>query len=182
MGLGNPGKKYEFTRHNIGYLCLDALAQNLHVKVNRIKFKSLTGEATIAGHRCLLVKPQTFMNDSGIAVREAADFYKIPAQNILVIFDDVSLPCGSLRIRRSGTNGGHNGLKSIIYHLHTNAFPRVKIGIGAKPHPEMELADWVLSAFKKEDLAGMRSTLEKAHEALELMVGGDIEEAMAKFN
>lgn len=182
VGLGNPGKKYEFTRHNIGYLCLDALANNLHAKVNRIKFKSLTGEATIAGRRCLLIKPQTFMNDSGIAVREAADFYKIPEQNIIVIFDDVSLPCGSLRIRRNGSDGGHNGLKSIVHHLHTNAFPRVKIGIGGKPHPEMELADWVLSTFKKEDLLEMRGTIEKAHEALALMVGGDIEEAMANFN
>ncbi len=122
------------------------------------------------------------MNNSGIAVREAADFYKIPVENIIVIFDDVSLPCGSLRIRRNGTDGGHNGLKSIIYHLHSNAFPRVKIGIGGKPHPEMELADWVLSSFKKEELTEMRSTVEKAHEALEFMVGGDVEKAMAKFN
>ncbi len=122
------------------------------------------------------------MNDSGIAVREAADFYKIPVEKIIVIFDDVSLSCGALRIRRSGTDGGHNGLKSIIYHLHSDNFPRIKIGIGGKPHPEMELADWVLSSFKKEDLAEMRSTIEKAHEALELMVDGDVEKAMAKFN
>lgn len=122
------------------------------------------------------------MNDSGIAVRQAADFYKIPAQKIIVIFDDVSLPCGSLRIRRNGSDGGHKGLKSIIYHLHSDNFPRVKIGIGGKPHPEMELADWVLSTFKKEELAEMRRTIENAHKALELMVGGDIEEAMAIFN
>lgn len=140
------------------------------------------GEASLAGHRCLLIKPQTFMNDSGIAVREAADFYKIPVEHIIVIFDDVTLPCGSLRIRRSGTDGGHKGIKSIIHHLHSDNFPRVKIGIGGKPHPEMELADWVLSTFKKEELIELRATIEKAHEALELMVDGDVEQAMAKFN
>jgi PTH1 family peptidyl-tRNA hydrolase len=182
VGLGNPGKKYEFTRHNAGYLCLDALAQNQHIKINRIKFKSLTGETTIAGHRCLLLKPQTFMNNSGEAVREAADFYKIPAEKILVIFDDTTLSFGNLRIRRNGSDGGHNGLKSIVTHIKSNQFPRIKIGIGTKPHPEMELANWVLSSFNKKELTELRSTVEKAHEALELMVEGNFEKAMAKFN
>lgn len=182
MGLGNPGKKYEFTRHNAGYLCLDALAQKLDVKINRIRFKSLTCDAKISGHRCLLIKPQTFMNNSGEAVREAADFYKIPIEKIIVVSDDISLPCGSLRIRRSGSAGGQKGLISIIQHLKSEDFPRIKLGIGAKPHPDMELADWVLSTFRKEELAELRGVVDKAHEALELMVAGDVEQAMAKFN
>ena len=182
VGLGNPGKKYEITRHNAGYLCLDALAQNMNFKINRIRFKSLSADVQINGHRCLLIKPQTFMNNSGEAVREAADFYKIPLENVIVISDDVALPCGSLRIRRSGSDGGHNGLKSIIFHLNSDAFPRVKLGVGAKPHPDMELADWVLSALKKEELAELRGIVDKAHNALELMVDGNIEKAMALYN
>lgn len=182
VGLGNPGKKYEFTRHNAGYLCLDKLAQNLNIKINRIRFKSLTGDVAISGHRCLLIKPQTFMNESGQAVREAADFYKIPLEKIIVVSDDVALPCGSLRIRRSGSDGGHNGLKSIICHLNSNNFPRVKLGVGAKPYPDMELMDWVLSSFKKEDLEILRGTVDKACEALELMVAGDTEKAMGLYN
>ena len=181
-GLGNPGKKYEFTRHNSGYLCLDKLAQKLNIKINRIRFKSLSADVSICGHRCLLIKPQTGMNNSGEAVREAADFYKIPIEKIIVVFDDISLPCGNMRIRRSGTDGGHNGVKSIIYHLKSNNFPRIKIGVGAKPHPDMELMDWVLSSFKKEELEVLRSTADKACDALELMVGGDIEKAMALYN
>ncbi len=182
MGLGNPGKKYEFTRHNAGYLCLDALAQNMNFKINRIRFKSLSADVKIGGHRCLILKPQTFMNNSGEAVRAAADFYKIPVENIIVVSDDVSLPCGSLRIRRSGSAGGQKGLVSIIQHLNSDSFPRVKLGIGAKPHPDMDMADWVLSAFKKEELTELRGTVDKAIEALKLMVAEDVEQAMAKFN
>jgi peptidyl-tRNA hydrolase, PTH1 family len=182
VGLGNPGKKYEFTRHNTGYMCLDSYALKNDLKINRIRFKSLTGDTTIAGHRCLFIKPQTFMNNSGEAVREAADFYKIPIENIIVVFDDVSLPFGIMRVRKSGSDGGHNGLKSIIYHLHSDNFPRVKVGIGAKPHPEMELADWVLSSFSKEELTNLRSIAEKAQGAIELMVDGNIEKAMALYN
>lgn len=182
VGLGNPGKKYEFTRHNTGYMCLDAYALKADFKINRIRFKSLTGDTMIAGHRCLFIKPQTFMNNSGEAVREAADFYKISAENIIVVFDDVALPFGSMRVRRSGSDGGHNGLKSIIYHLHSDNFPRVKVGIGAKPHPDMDITDWVLSAFKKEDLVLLRATVDKACDALELMVDGNTEKAMALFN
>lgn len=182
VGLGNPGKKYEFTRHNSGYLCLDALAQKLDVKINRIRFKSLTCDVKIGGHRCLLIKPQTFMNESGQAVREAADFYKIPLENIIVVSDDAALPCGSMRIRRSGSDGGQKGLRSIICHLNSDSFPRVKLGVGAKPYPDMDITDWVLSSFKKEDLAVLRTTVDKACEALELIVSGDIEKAMGLFN
>jgi peptidyl-tRNA hydrolase, PTH1 family len=182
VGLGNPGKKYEFTRHNAGFLCLDALAQKLDIKINRIRFKSLTGDVKIAGHRCLLIKPQTFMNNSGEAVREAADFYKIPVENVIVVSDDAALPCGSLRIRRSGSDGGQKGLRSIICHLNSDSFPRIKLGIGAKPYPDMDITDWVLSSFKKEEFTVLRGIVDKAHEALELMVAGDIEKAMALYN
>jgi len=182
VGLGNPGKKYEFTRHNAGYLCLEALAQKLDVKINRIRFKSLTCDVKINGHRCLLIKPQTFMNESGQAVREAADFYKIPFENIIIVSDDAALPCGSLRIRRSGSDGGQKGLRSIICHLNSDCFPRIKLGIGAKPHPDMDITDWVLSAFKKEDLVLLRATVDKACDALELMVDGNTEKAMALYN
>ena len=182
VGLGNPGKKYEFTRHNAGFLCLDALAQILDVKINRIRFKSLTCDVKIGGHRCLLIKPQTFMNESGQAVREAADFYKIPVENIIVVSDDAALPCGCLRIRRSGSDGGQKGLRSIICHLNTDSFPRIKLGIGAKPYPDMDITDWVLSTFKKEDLEKLRTTVDKACEAIELMVDGNTEKAMALYN
>ncbi|MEI6578328.1 MAG: aminoacyl-tRNA hydrolase [Eubacteriales bacterium] len=182
VGLGNPGIKYESTRHNSGYLCLDAFAQKLDVKINRIRFKSLTCDVKIGGHRCLLIKPQTFMNNSGEAVREAADFYKIPLEKIIIISDDAALPCGTLRIRRNGSDGGQKGLRSIICHLNSDNFPRIKLGVGAKPHPDMDIADWVLSAFNKEDLAALRSTFNNAHEALELMVDGNTEKAMGLYN
>ena len=181
-GLGNPGKKYEFTRHNAGFLFIDVLAGNLDVKVNRLKFKSLLGDAVIGSHRCLLLKPQTFMNNSGEAVRDAAAFYKIKPENIIVVFDDTSLPCGSLRIRRKGSDGGHNGLKSIIYHLNSDNFPRIKLGIGEKPIAEMELADWVLSPFKKDELKELRGVVDSACKALELMVEGETEKAMGLYN
>lgn len=149
MGLGNPGKQYELTRHNAGFLFADLLADKNGVKINKIQFKAVTASLTLGGVKCLLMKPQTFMNNSGEAVRQAASFYKIPPERILVVFDDISLPCGRLRIRRKGSDGGHNGIKSIIYHLNSDAFPRVKLGVGEKPHPDYDLADWVLSQFKK---------------------------------
>ncbi|MGI6248099.1 MAG: aminoacyl-tRNA hydrolase [Acutalibacteraceae bacterium] len=182
VGLGNPGNKYAFTRHNAGFLCADALAEKLGVKINRIRFKSLICDVRIGGKRCLLMKPQTFMNNSGEAVREAADFYKIAAENVLVISDDISLPLGTLRIRRNGSDGGQKGLRSIILHLNSDNFPRIKIGIGAKPHPEMDTADWVLSVLKKDELACLRPVAEKAGQAVELIVNGDVEKAMALFN
>ena len=182
VGLGNPGKKYEFTRHNAGFLCLDYFAQEKGVKIDRLKFKSLIGEVRLCGKRCLLLKPQTFMNLSGEAVREAAAFYKIAPENILVIFDDVSLDVGKLRIRRKGTDGGHNGIKSIIYQLGADTFPRIKIGVGAKPHPDFELADWVLSPFSKEQLTVLRDVAKECCDAIELIVGDQIDEAMNRHN
>lgn len=182
VGLGNPGKKYELTRHNAGFLFLDLLADKTGAKVDKIKFKSLIGLAEIGSHKCLLMKPQTLMNNSGEAVREAAAFYKIPPERIIVVFDDISLPCGKMRIRRKGSDGGHNGIKSILYHLTSDMFPRIKLGVGEKPHPDYDLADWVLSAFKKDELAALRDAAEKACDAAELMVSGDIEKAMSKFN
>ena len=182
VGLGNPGKKYEFTRHNTGFLCVDLYAEQHGFKIDRLKFKSLIGETKIGGKRCLFVKPQTFMNLSGEAVREAAAFYKIPPERIIVIFDDISLDVGKMRIRRKGSDGGHNGIKNIIYHLSSDLFPRIKIGIGAKPHPDYDLADWVLTPFSKDDLKVLRDVCENAGKAIELMVDGKTEEAMSKFS
>lgn len=182
VGLGNPGEKYSFTRHNAGFLCVDLLAEQNGFSLKRLKFRSLTADTTLAGHRCLVLKPQTFMNNSGEAVRDAAAFYKIPPERILVIFDDVSLDVGRLRIRRKGTDGGHNGLKSIIYHLNSDAFPRIKIGVGKKPHPDYDLADWVLSSFKKDEQPLLKAALERACEAVPLILDGKIDEAMNRCN
>ncbi len=181
-GLGNPGNKYEATRHNTGFVFIDMLADKYSLKVNKIKFKAVTAIAEIAGRKCLVMKPQTFMNESGQSIREAASFYKIPPENIIIIFDDVSLDCGKMRIRRKGTDGGHNGIKSIIYHLRSDNFPRIKLGVGKKPHPDYDLADWVLSDFSKDEAALMRKAAGEALEALELMINGKIDDAMSKFN
>lgn len=182
VGLGNPDKKYTFTRHNSGFLCVDMLAEKYGFAVNKLKFKSLLGDAEIGGHRCLVLKPQTFMNLSGEAVRDAAQFYKIPPERIIVLFDDISLDVGKIRIRRKGTDGGHNGIKNIIYHLNSDRFPRIKIGVGKKPHPDYDLADWVLSEFKKDEEAPLKDALEHACAALELMLDGKIDEAMNQYN
>ena len=161
VGLGNPGPKYEFTRHNAGFLCIDLLAQQLGVRIDRIKFKSVVADVAIEGRRCILMKPQTFMNNSGEAVRDAANFYKIPPEHIIILFDDISLPPGKLRIRRKGSDGGHNGIKSILYLLGSDQFPRVKLGVGAKPHPDYDLADWVLSTFQKDEFPLMKEAMER---------------------
>lgn len=182
VGLGNPGKKYEFTKHNAGFLCVDLLAQQLGVKIDRLKFKSLMGDVKINSKRCLLLKPQTFMNLSGEAVREASQFYNIPPERIIVIFDDISLEPGRLRIRRKGSDGGHNGIKSIIYQLQSDAFPRIKLGIGAKPNPDFDLAAWVLEPFTNEALKALRTAADNACEAVGLMVDGKIDEAMSRYN
>lgn len=182
VGLGNPGRQYEITRHNAGFLFMDMLSDKLNVKINKIKFKAVVGEAQIGGVRCLLMKPQTFMNLSGEAVKEACSFYKIPPENVIVAFDDISLPCGGLRIRRKGSAGGHNGIKSIIYHLNSDNFPRIKLGVGEKPHPDYELADWVLSNFKKDEIPLLREAAENACSAAELMVSGDTDKAMSNYN
>lgn len=182
VGLGNPGKNYEFTRHNAGFLTLDHIASELDTEITNLKNNALVADVVIDGHRCLLVKPQTSMNNSGTAVRDIAKFYKIPPEKIIVIFDDISLPCGKLRIRRKGTDGGHNGIKSIIYHLNSDLFPRIKIGIGAKPSPEYDLADWVLSKFGKDDMEQLKAAITKATEVLPFILDGDIDKAMNKAN
>ncbi len=181
-GLGNPGKQYEITRHNAGFICLDLISEKFGFRIDRLKFKSLIGEGRIKGHRCLFIKPQTFMNLSGEAVRDAAEFYKIKPENIIVIFDDISLEPGKVRIRRKGSDGGHNGMKNIIYHIKSDTIPRIKVGVGAKPNPEYDLADWVLSRFTKDEAEKIKAAAEKAATALELMVEGDIDGAMSKVN
>lgn len=181
-GLGNPEPKYEQTRHNAGFLAIDRLAEKRGASIKKMKFHALTGEAEISGERCLLLKPLTFMNLSGEAVEEASQFYKIPPERILVLFDDISLDLGRLRIRRKGSDGGHNGIKSIIHCTGADTFPRVKIGVGKKPHPDYDLAAWVLSRFTKEEMAALSCALDHAADAVELVVAGKTEEAMNRFN
>lgn len=182
VGLGNPDRKYAYTRHNAGFLCVDMLAEKHGFTVKKLKFRSLLGDAVLGGHRCLILKPQTYMNLSGEAVREAAAFYKIPPERIIVLFDDISLDVGKLRIRRKGTDGGHNGVKNIIYHLASDRFPRIKIGVGKKPHPDYDLADWVVSEFKKDEEAPLKTALENACAAVELLLDGEIDQAMNLYN
>lgn len=182
VGLGNPGGKYEITRHNAGFLCADLFAESMNTEIKRLKYHALTAEVNIDGHRCLLMKPQTFMNNSGEAVAEAAKFYKIPLEKIIVVFDDISLPIGKLRVRRKGSAGGHNGIKSIISHLGSENFPRVKIGVGAKPHPDYDLGDWVLTSFKKEDFPALKEAMVNACEAVKLIVNGNTDKAMNLYN
>ena len=180
--LGNPGPRYECTRHNAGFMAGDALAKKLGANINRLRFKALTAEAVINGERVLLMKPQTFMNLSGEAVGEAARFYKIPPEHVLVVSDEVSLPLGKLRVRPKGSAGGHNGLKSIIACLGSDAFPRVRIGVGAPPHPEYDMADWVLSVFRNQDLEDMQSAAARAAEAVISYISDGPERAMNRFN
>lgn len=181
-GLGNPGREYELTRHNTGFMAMDYIAEKLGVRIDRIKFKSLTSDAVIAGNRVLLLKPQTYMNNSGEAVRDAAAFYKIPMDHIIIIYDDVSMPVGKLRIRPKGTDGGHNGIKNIIYLSGTDVFPRIKIGVGQKPHPDYDLAKWVLGKYSKQELELINQTVEKAYSAVQDIIKGDIGGAMNKYN
>ena len=182
VGLGNPGRQYEGTRHNAGFLALNYIAEDAGVKVNRIKFKSTVGEAKIAGRRCLLMKPSTFMNLSGQAVTEAMRFYKLPPQRVVILCDDINLDVGSIRIRRKGSDGGQNGVKNIIYLSGSDEFPRVKIGIGKKPHPEYDLKDWVLSRFTDKDKTVLKDVLPKIADAVGLIVNEDIDQAMNRYN
>lgn len=181
-GLGNPGREYERSRHNAGFVFLDALADRMGVSVRRLKFQSLCGDGDLQGHRCLLLKPQTYMNNSGQAVREAAAFYKIPPERVIVVFDDITLEPGVLRIRRKGSDGGHNGIKSILYHLESDRFPRIKLGVGCKPHPDYDLAKWVLSSMPEGDRVKLQEAAERACDAAELMVQGEIDQAMNRFS
>lgn len=181
-GLGNPGTQYEGTRHNIGFMTIDTLCEKYKLDCKKLRFKSLTCDAMISGKRCLIMKPTTFMNNSGEAVTEAMSFYKIPPERTIIVFDDISLEPGKLRIRRKGSDGGHNGIKSIIYLSGSDMFPRIKMGVGAKPHPDYNLADWVLGHFKKEQAEALETAMDNAVSSIELMVGGKMNEAMNKFN
>ena len=182
VGLGNPGTEYAHTRHNVGFSAIDALARTVGARIDRAKYHALVGEATVAGARVLLMKPQTFMNCSGTAISAAADFYKIAPENVIVICDDITQDPGKMRIRKSGSAGGHNGLKSIIAFLDSQNFKRIRIGVGAKPNPEYDLADWVLGKFSKDDKVLVNSCYENAYNAIELIVKGDIEKAMCAYN
>lgn len=182
VGLGNPGKQYEDTRHNIGFLAVDAMARKHGFSISRLKFKALCGDTMIAGKRVLFLKPSTFMNNSGEAVRDAMQFYKLPIERVIVISDDIALDVGTMRIRRKGSDGGQKGLRSIIYLTGQDNFPRIKIGVGAKPHPDMDLAAWVLSKFSKEDSEKLAPVWEDAAAAVELIVGGEIDAAMNRYN
>lgn len=181
-GLGNPGMQYEGTRHNAGFNAVDTLAEKLGVQINRMKFKGMTAEASIENVRCLLLKPTTFMNLSGESIVQALDFYKLDTDRLIVIYDDISLDPGKLRIRRKGSHGGHNGIRSIIDLTGKDDFSRIKIGVGKKPHPDYDLAKWVLGKFSKEDAEKMKISAENACECIKLMVQGRTEEAMNKYN
>lgn len=181
VGLGNPGKAYEKTRHNVGFDVIDLLAERLGIRVNKIKFKSLYGEGIINGKKVILLKPQTFMNNSGIALREARDFFKVDLENILLIVDDIDIDFASIKIKKKGSSGSHNGLKSAIYHLQDDKFPRIKIGIGKK-HPNQDLADFVLGRFSSEDRKSIEQTILNAAQAVEMTIEHDIDKAMNNFN
>ena len=181
-GLGNPGRQYEYTRHNVGYLCMDMLSNAVSCNIDRLKFGALIGLCALGGERCVLMKPVTYMNKSGESIAACAGYFHIPPERILVIFDDVSLPPGTLRIRRGGSAGGHNGIKSIIACLGTQEFPRVKLGVGGPPHADFDMADWVLSKMTQEELQSLRLKTEDAVAAAAMIVSGQIEEAMAKYS
>ena len=180
--LGNPGDKYENTRHNVGFMVADEVAERQNKPIQRLKFKALTNIFTISGEKVLVMKPITYMNLSGEAVRLAADFYKVPPERILVVSDDTALPVGRLRIRLKGSAGGHNGLKSIIQHLGTDQFPRLRIGVGEKPHPDYDLADWVLGKFQGEDKKTIDAAVKRAADAVECILDQGLDRAMGKFN
>ena len=182
VGLGNPGSQYENTRHNAGFAVIDALADRGDFPVQRLKFHALTNTATVGGQGVLVMKPVTYMNLSGQAVGEAARFYKISPDHVLVISDDVDLPLGKLRIRKGGSAGGHNGLKSIIQHLGIDQFPRLKVGVGGKPHPDYDMADWVLGKLQGEDKRIMDDAAVRAAQAVECRLSQGIDRAMNQFN
>ena len=182
VGLGNPGEQYENTRHNVGFRVVEELAERQNAPIQRLKFKALTNLLTVGGEKALVMKPVTYMNLSGEAVRPAADFYKIPPERILVISDDTALDVGKLRVRRGGSAGGHNGLKSIIQHLGTDQFPRIRVGVGKKPRPDYDLADWVLGKFQGEDKKAVDAAVKRAADAVECLVQYGPDQAMNRFN
>ena len=180
--LGNPGDQYENTRHNAGFMVADELAERHNIPVQRLKFRALTNTVTIGDEKVLLMKPVTYMNLSGEAVHEAAAFYKIPPEHILVVSDEVALAPGKLRVRRSGSAGGHNGLKNIIAHLGTDQFPRIRVGVGQKPHPDYDMADWVLGKFQGEDKKAVEAAVKRAADAAECLIREGVDKAMNKYN
>ena len=182
VGLGNPGERYEKTRHNVGFRTAALLARQTACPTPRLKLQGLTAQCELAGQRVLLVQPMTYMNESGRAVRALADYYKIPPQRIIVLFDDISLPVGRLRVRPAGSAGGHNGIKSIIAQLGSQDFPRVKIGVGAKPHPDYDLADWVLSSFSAQEETLLGPAIERAADAVREIIANGVPAAMNRFN
>jgi len=182
VGLGNPGMVYEKTRHNAGFMTMDYLAKQEQIEINRMKFKAYCADVTLEGKRCLILKPQTYMNNSGEAVVQAMQFYKLDIQHLIVVFDDISLPAGKLRIRRKGSAGGHNGIKSIIELTGSEDFSRIKLGVGQKPHKDMNLADWVLSKFTEQELEEMQKSCANAYEALKLMINDKTDKAMNLYN
>ena len=180
-GLGNPGREYEYSRHNAGFLCLDILCNKYGLKTDRLKYRALTCAALIEGVPCLVMRPQTFMNNSGESIKQAADFYKIPPDHIIVIYDDVSLEPGQLRLRKKGSAGGHNGIKSVIAHLGTDVFDRIKIGVGAKPEG-WDLADYVLGRVPKDEEPLIRDAIAEAAKACESIVIDGMDSAMNVYN
>ena len=182
VGLGNPGDRYELTRHNVGFMVADQLAERHHIPIQKLKHMALTNTFTLGEEKVLLMKPVTFMNLSGESVGEAARFYQVPADHVLVISDDISLPLGKLRFRLGGSAGGHNGLKSIIQHLGTDQFPRLKVGVGEKPHPDYDMADWVLSKFTGEDQKVILAAVDRAADGVECFLTQGPDRAMATYN
>lgn len=180
--LGNPGDKYENTRHNVGFMVADELAERQKKPIQRLKFRALTNILTISGEKVLVMKPITYMNLSGEAARQAADFYKVPPDHVLVVSDDTALAVGRLRIRTKGSAGGHNGLKSVIQHLGTDQFPRLRVGVGEKPHSDYDLADWVLGKFAGEDKKAIDAAVRRAADAIECILAEGIDRGMGKFN
>lgn len=181
-GLGNPGRDYVGTRHNIGFETVDALCAKYDIKLNKNRFRAVCGEGRIGGEKVLVIKPQTFMNLSGESVREFRDWYHLEDEQIIVIFDDISLPVGKLRIREKGSAGGHNGIKNIIYQLGTEVFPRIKIGVGAPTHPDYDMKDYVLGKFSKEETEVLVQTVVRATDAVEEMIRRDAKSAMNRYN
>ncbi len=182
VGLGNPGREYERSRHNAGFRCIDILAEKLGCKIDRLKFQGLYGQCNYKGSKLFLLKPQTFMNLSGRSVLQLSAYFSIPPQRIIVLFDDISLEPGRLRIRPDGSAGGHNGIKSIIQELGAQSFPRVKIGVGAKPHPDYDLADWVLSSFTALEEKALTVSLPNGADAALAIIDHGVPEAANKFN
>ena len=182
VGLGNPESKYDNTRHNAGFIALDKCAEKWNIRLDKLKYKALIGEGQAEGYRVILMKPQTYMNLSGEAVTEAMRFYKLEPSQVIVMFDDISLDVGQMRIRRKGSHGGHNGMKNISLLSGSELFPRIKIGVGKKPHPDYDLAAWVLSKFTKDERALIDKCAENCVSACELMMSGKTDEAMNRFN